>query len=131
MSRRKLDGQSGLGLVCVAGSAGASQAMTEILARLPSNFPAPILFSQHLKPAHVGNLSAILQYQTALRVRWAQHGEPLIAGEAHICPAGSSLTIRPGGTIGISSAESTHERLRSADRFFRSAAETYAHRSVA
>ena len=37
-----------IGLVAVAGSAGGSVAMREILARLPADFPSPILYVQHL-----------------------------------------------------------------------------------
>ena len=47
-------------VVAIAGSAGACAGMCETLSGLPADFPAPILYLQHLNVSHLESLVAIL-----------------------------------------------------------------------
>ena len=122
---------SQIGLVAVAGSAGGSVAMREILARLPADFPAPILYLQHLNRSCPSGLAEMLQFHTVLKVRWARQGDRLAAGVVYVCPAGSSILVNPDGSLGLLPAATLHERLHAADRFFASIAVNYGARAVA
>src|SRR5262252_6767453 len=92
---------SQIGLVAVAGSTGGSVAMREILARLPADFPAPILYLQHLNRSCRSELADLLQCYTVLKVRWAKHGDRLTGGVVYVCPAGSSFQVHDDGTLSL------------------------------
>src|SRR5262245_27905171 len=130
MRNQEYSEQSGLALVSIVGSAGGSTAMREILSHLPANFPAPILYLQHLRASYFGELAEVLQDRTVLRVRWARQGDRLRAGVVYLCPAGRTFIVLPGGTIALAPAETPFDMFRSADRFFASMAASYAHRGV-
>jgi hypothetical protein len=105
--------------------------MRDILSQLPADFPVPILYLQHLSASHPGGLAAVLQYRTALNVRWARHGDRLMPGVVYLCPAGSVFIVRSDATIGLTPIASRRDTLRSADLFLSSVAEAYAGRAVA
>lgn len=125
------DGQSQIALVAIAGSAGGGVALREILAQLPADFPAPILYLQHLSASHLSTLADVLQFRTVLQVRWAQQGDRLRAGVVYLCPAGYAFLVRPDGTLTLAPTATRREALHGADRFFASVAASYAHRAVA
>jgi len=120
-----------IGLVAVAGSAGGSVAIREILARLPADFPSPILYVQHLSRSCPSDLPELLQCHTALKVRWARHGDRPAAGVVYVSPAGSSLVINSDGSLALVPVSRLCERLHAADFFFTSIAATYGSRALA
>jgi GAF domain-containing protein len=130
MCKQGRDKQAPIALVAVAGSAGGGLAMREILAHLPADFPAPILYLQHLSASHLGALADVLQFRTALMVRWAQQGDRLRAGVVYLCPPGWSFLVRPDGTMTLAPLATRRDTLRAADRFFASVAASYAHRAA-
>jgi hypothetical protein len=105
--------------------------MREILAHLPADFSAPILYLQHLSASHLGTLADVLQCRTVLQVRWAQQGDRLMAGVVYLCPAGYAFLVHPDGTLTLAPTATRREALHGADRFFASVATSYAHRAVA
>jgi two-component system chemotaxis response regulator CheB len=54
------NGHPQIGLVAVAGSTGGSVAMRKVLARLPADFPVPILYLQHLSRSTRSELAELL-----------------------------------------------------------------------
>ena len=120
-----------LRLVAVAGSSGGGTALREILACLPADFPAPILYVQHLRFPNLGNLARVLQHRTALKVCWAQHGDRLTAGTVYVCPVGRSFVVRADGTIALDDLASRSDSLHAADRLFASAAAHHGDRAMA
>jgi hypothetical protein len=131
MQKERSESQSQIALVSVAGSAGGSTATRELLAHLPADFPAPILYLQHLGASYVGSLPAVLQHHTRLKVCWAQQGDRLRSGAVYLCPPNHFFFVRPDGTLGLSPMSVRREALSAADLFFASVAETFAHRAVA
>jgi hypothetical protein len=119
-----------IGLVAVAGSTGGMLAMREILAHLPTDFPAPVVCLQHVTASQPGKLVEMLQSGTGLVVRWARQGEPLLGGVVYLCPPERCPIIEPDCTISLAPMTTLHERLNSADSFFQSVATTYGCRSV-
>jgi two-component system chemotaxis response regulator CheB len=122
---------SRIGLVAVAGSAGGSVAMCEILARLPADFPSPILYVQHLNTCCRSELAELLQSHTVLEVRWARQGDLLAAGVVYVSPSGSSLAVNLDGSLTLVPMATLCERLHAADCFFTSIAATYGSRALA
>lgn len=122
------ESQAGIRLVAVAGSAGAFAALGAILARLPADFPTPILYLQHLSESYAGNLESMLQSHTPMPVRWARPRSAgptnFQAGNLYICPPGHTYTVATDGRVSVEPLDKADGILRSADRFFTSAAAT-------
>jgi two-component system chemotaxis response regulator CheB len=120
-----VDRQSKIELLAIAGSAGATRAMCQILSQLPPDFPAPILYLQHLNRSGLSHLAEVLQSCTALKVRWARDGDQLQGGVVYLCPTGSGLIVRPDRTLALPALQTERDRRCPADDFFSSAAASY------
>ena len=123
--------RSPIDIVAIVGSAGGSTGLRKILAHLPANFPAPILYLQHLAPDYQGSLVDVLQYSNTLEVRWAEHGDTIRPGVVYVCPAGHVFLIHADGTIVLAPTATHRERLQAGDRFLQSVAAHFAGRAMA
>jgi two-component system, chemotaxis family, response regulator WspF len=70
---------SRLPIVAIGASTGGPQALAQVLANLPLNFPAAVLVAQHVDDHFAPGLAAWLQHHCSLPVRIARDGEPLSA----------------------------------------------------
>ena len=118
-------------VVALATSAGGLNALTQILAALPADFPAPVVVVQHLDPRHRSLLAEILGKRTPLAVKEAQEGEKLRAGAVYIAPPAHHLLITPEGTVSLTETEMVHFVRPSADLLFESVAASYKDRAIA
>ena len=66
--------------VAVASSTGGPAALQQLVAELPSGFPASVLIVQHIAPVFTPGLAAWLNLGCSLRVKVAEAGEPLRPG---------------------------------------------------
>src|SRR5262249_13056153 len=128
--REHLDEGSPIRIVAIAGSAGALDAMCKILPSLPADFPAPILYFQHMTRSTPGALAEVLQWHTPLKVRWAQQGDRLRAGVVLICPYGCSTVVHPNGTVTMTRTLTRAGLDRGIDQLFASVAASFAQRAV-
>jgi hypothetical protein len=120
-----------IAVVAIAGSAGGIEAMRQILARLPADFPAPILYVQHLNGSCYSALADVLQWHTVLKVRWAQQNDRIMPGVVYLGPPGCFLLVDPQGALALAPTATHRDVLRGADRLFTSVAGSFADRSVA
>lgn len=74
-------------LVVTGSSAGGIEALSTLVATLPSNFPAPIVVAQHLDPHRPSHLGDILARRSTLPVRTVVDQEALEAGVVYVVPA--------------------------------------------
>jgi two-component system chemotaxis response regulator CheB len=118
-------------IVAVACSAGGLNALSEILSRLPTNFPIPVVIVQHLDPRHQSLMAEILSRRTSLAVKEAEEGKGLNPQTVYIAPPNRHLLIRPNGTISLSDSELVHFLRPSADLLFESVAGSYKERAIA
>lgn len=119
-------------LVAFAASAGGLAAISEILSRLPADFPVPLVVVQHRGTAHPEMLSNILARMTpALRVKTAEHGERLDAGTVYVSPPDSHLTILPDKTVHLHDGTRIKFVRSSANPLLESAAQSLDGRVVA
>lgn len=79
-------------IVLIGGSAGAIKALKVILPMLPQNFPAAILIVTHIG-SHTSIVPEILARCTALPVRHASDGEPIVPGRVLVAPPDEHLTV--------------------------------------
>ena len=79
-------------IVVIGGSLGAINALKVILAALPKDFPSAILVVTHIG-ANRSMLPEILQRISALPVRHATNGEPIVPGRVLLAPPDEHLTV--------------------------------------
>jgi two-component system, chemotaxis family, protein-glutamate methylesterase/glutaminase len=118
-------------IVAVAASAGGLNALSQVLAQLPANFPVPILIVQHLDPRHRSLMAEILSRKTPLQVKQAEEGDSLIQGMVYIAPPNRHLLVNPDRTLSLSQSELVHFLRPSADLMFDSVAASHKDRAIA
>ncbi len=80
-------------LVVVGASAGGVEALLDLVANLPVDFPAPIVLAQHLDPHRPSQLAALLAGKSHLPVRSVLGHEALHAGTIYVVPADRDVEI--------------------------------------
>lgn len=115
--------------MAVGASAGGLAALIELLGPIPDEFPCSILIVQHLHPQHKSLLAPLLALKTALHVKQAEHGEPLLPGVAYVAPPDEHLLVGPG-KIQLVHSELVHFSRPSIDLLFESVAGTYRSRCI-
>ncbi|MEO6444700.1 MAG: chemotaxis-specific protein-glutamate methyltransferase CheB [Gemmatimonadaceae bacterium] len=122
-------------VVVVAASTGGPRALAEIVPALPTNLDAAVVVAQHMPPGFTASLARRLDALSALDVREARDGEPLLAGHVYVAPGGRHTTVRrgAGGQVELSVHEGppVHGVSPAADPLFESAADIFGPRTVA
>ena len=83
-------------LVCIGASTGGTEAIREILQRLPADTPA-VAITQHMPPGFTTSFAARLNSLCQLTVKEAVHGERILPGHAYIAPGGRQFSIGRSG----------------------------------
>ncbi|MEW9550049.1 chemotaxis protein CheB [Nonomuraea sp. NPDC050783] len=120
-------GGSAFDLVCLTASLGGVRAYAELLARLPQEFPAPVVLVQHRSAGRTDQLTAVLQRHCALPVVTLAAGRPLEAGTVHVVPAERRAVFTSEGPVELRPADG----YRAGDGVFTSAARVYGPRLIA
>ncbi|HUP83227.1 MAG TPA: chemotaxis protein CheB [Candidatus Limnocylindria bacterium] len=111
-------------LVVLGGSAGAIQALGELLAQLPPDYEAATLVVVHVPPNHPSRLPEVLARQTGLDVAHARDGERITPGTVRIAPPDRHLVVSDG-VMRLSRGPRENRHRPSIDVLFRSAATWY------
>jgi two-component system chemotaxis response regulator CheB len=91
---------SGTGTVrvlAIGASTGGPNALAEIFAKLPADFPVPILVVQHMPPMFTRLLAERLSAQSAIRVQEASSGCVLQPGQAWVAPGDYHMIVVKDG----------------------------------
>ncbi len=115
-------------LVVIGSSAGGIEALSTLVATLPTDFEAPLVIAQHLDPAHVSHLGEILSRHTALPVRTVVGREALVPGVIYVVPADRDVEINDH-EVGLF-PHGVHRSIPSVNRLFSSAARTHGDRLI-
>jgi two-component system chemotaxis response regulator CheB len=83
-------------LVFIGASTGGTEAIKDILMRLPADFPA-VLVTQHMPPGFTKTFAARLNGLSKLSVQEAVNGERLLPGHAYIAPGGLQFRVNRSG----------------------------------
>ena len=81
-------------IVAIASSTGGPMALSELLPRLPKNFPVPIVITQHMPKEFTGSFAKRLNETSQIEVLEGFDGLKLKAGRAVIAPGGSHLIVK-------------------------------------
>ncbi len=111
-------------LVFIGASTGGTEAIKEVLIRLPADFPG-VLITQHMPPGFTTTFAARLNGLCKLAVREATQGERILPGHAYIAPGGYQFRIDRSGAnyvAVVEDCEPVNRHKPSVEVLFRSAA---------
>lgn len=111
-------------LIFIGSSTGGTEALKEVMTRLPANAPA-VLVTQHMPEAFTKSFAQRLNGLSALTVKEAEHNERIVPGHAYIAPGHSHLLVKKSGAYyytELSQAEPVNRHRPSVDVLFESAA---------
>ena len=111
--------------VVIGASAGALEALSQILPALPSDFKLPIFIVVHLPPTPESLLTEVFAAKCALPVKEAEDKEPIQPGTIYFAPPNYHLLVEPNRKLSLSSDEPVLFSRPSIDVLFESAADAY------
>ena len=85
-------------IVCIGTSTGGPNALSEVFAGLPAEFPVPIVVVQHMPPLFTAMLAERLSSHSAIPCQEGSEGQPIERGHAYIAPGGRHMEIQRRGT---------------------------------
>ncbi len=112
-------------LVFVGSSTGGTEALKELLSRLPATTPG-MLITQHMPESFTHSFAQRLNGLSAMTVKEADNNERVLPGHAYIAPGHSHLLVKKSGAYyytELSKAEPVNRHRPSVDVLFNSAAE--------
>ena len=109
-------------LVAMAGSAGGLRALQRILSALPEDFALPIAIVQHRSGKNPNLMARVLSRHTALTVKNAEEGEPMLPGVVYLAPPQWHLSVGAGHRFALADGRRIRHVLSSANPLFESAA---------
>jgi two-component system chemotaxis response regulator CheB len=117
-----------IGVVAVGSSTGGSAALQIILTRLPQNFSASVVVSQHMPKGFTLPLAERLDHLSKLRIKEAEDGDVIEHGRVLICPGGYHMMFKKKGSechVQLREAVKEDKYVPSIDLMMSSAAEHY------
>jgi len=111
-------------LVFIGSSTGGTEALKEVLTRMPANSPA-ILVTQHMPESFTKSFANRLNGLSAMSVKEAENNERVVPGHVYIAPGHSHLLVKKSGAYyytELSKAEPVNRHRPSVDVLFHSAA---------
>ncbi len=108
--------------VVIGASAGAIQALSEILPALPEDYLLSILIVVHIPAERDNILAPLFQSKCRLDVREAEDKEPILPGIIYFAPPDYHMLVEADETISLSSDEPVLHSRPSIDVLFESAA---------
>ena len=110
-------------IIVIGAAAGGGQALMQLTAALPADFPLPVLVVLHVGP-HPSLLPTLLSRTCRLPVSHAVHGEAIESGHIYVAPPDHHLLVEDGRTV-LTRGPKEHHTRPAVDPLFRSAALAY------
>ena len=83
-------------LICIGASTGGTEAIKEILVRLPTDSPG-VVVTQHMPAGFTSSFAIRLNSLCQITVKEAVNGEKILLGHAYIAPGGMHLRVSKNG----------------------------------
>jgi two-component system chemotaxis response regulator CheB len=113
-------------ILVIGASTGGTEALREVLTRLPANSPA-VVIAQHMPEGFTKSFASRLDGLCQIRVKEAEQGDKILPGHAYVAPGHSHLLLSRNGTgycCELSRADPVNRHRPSVDVLFRSAAKS-------
>lgn len=111
--------------IVIGASAGAVDALLELLPALPAGFPIPIIVVIHLPADHKSLLVEVFSAKCALEVCEPDDKEPIRAGVIYVAPPNYHLLVESSRVFSLSNEEPVNYCRPSIDVLFESVAQAY------
>lgn len=111
--------------IAVGASAGGIEAMMQLFATLPAEYPLPLICVLHMPDHHGSQLTEVLQKWTRMKVQDAEDKAPIMAGRIYFAPAGYHLLIEEGPMFALSCEKPVNYSRPSIDLMMETAADAY------
>lgn len=111
-------------LIAIGASTGGTEAIREVLTRLPADCPA-VLITQHMPPGFTRSFAQRLDSLCRITVSEAEDGERVLPGHAYVAPGGRHMRLARSGSnyvVAIDDGEPVNRHRPSVDVLFRSVA---------
>lgn len=111
-------------VIAIGSSTGGTVAVESILAALPATSPG-VLIVQHLRPEFTASFAAQLDAASALKVKEAEDGAPVVPGTAYVGRGGRHLLLKRSGGhyyVQVKDGPPVHHQKPAVDVLFKSAA---------
>lgn len=125
---------SGIDLIVVGISTGGPNALRKVFAGMEKSLPVPVVVVQHMPAGFTQEFARSLDRISALSVKEAEEGDPLLPGQVLICPGNKHIEVERRGSAGrihLNDSEPVNGHRPSADVLFKSAAAQYGNRVAA
>ncbi|RYG76849.1 MAG: chemotaxis protein CheB [Alphaproteobacteria bacterium] len=116
---------TGTNALVIGASAGAVQALLEILPILPADYPLAVLVAVHVPPDRDNVLVPLLQSRCRIRIKEAEDKERLMPGTVYFAPSDYHLLVEHDRSLALSSDEVVNYSRPSIDVLFESAADAF------
>ncbi len=120
-------------VVAIGSSTGGPAALQIILTRLPADFSAAVVVSQHMPKGFTGPLAERLNRLSQVRIREAKDLDLVEPGTVLICPGGNHLGLKKkgrGAVVLLKEGKLTDKYVPSVDYMMKSVAEVFGHNSM-
>jgi two-component system chemotaxis response regulator CheB len=117
-------------IFAIASSTGGPQALGTILSQLPADFPCPILIAQHIADGFSEGMAEWLDTQCALRVKVAEHHDPIQSGTVLIAPPETHMEASANGQVNFFPRRENDIYRPSCDALLKSVADTHGRTAV-
>jgi len=110
--------------VVIGASAGAVEALSAILPKLPRGFP-PVAIVVHMPPDRHSIIAELFQARCEVKVKEAEDKEPLSPSVVYFAPPDYHLLIESSHSLSLSADEHVHFSRPAIDVLFQSAADVF------
>lgn len=115
-------GQEKIKLIVIGSSTGGPQVLKEILSKLDSNFPIPIVIVQHIAEHFTEPMVKWLNDQCRIEIKLAANNETLLPGKVYFAPDSKHITVNQNIVAVLNDAPPVHSSKPSVSKLFESAA---------
>lgn len=125
---RRLSVDRRIEILAIGTSTGGPNALAEVIPRLPKDFPIPTVIVQHMPPLFTRLLADRMNSQSKLRVREAEAGKPVEAGQVWIARGDYHMTVSrkgAGAVLNLNQDPPENSCRPAVDVLFRSVAHAY------
>jgi two-component system chemotaxis response regulator CheB len=126
--KRRIPSNRRVEIVAIGTSTGGPNALTELLPRIPEDFPVPIVVVQHMPPVFTRLLAERLASRSAIPVKEGSAGATLLPGHAWIAPGNFHMKVIRAGVewrLSLNQAPPENSCRPAVDVLFRSVAAAY------
>jgi two-component system chemotaxis response regulator CheB len=113
-------------IIAIGASTGGTEAIKEVLMRLPPNSPGLVIV-QHMPPKFTTAFASRLDQMCPIEVKEAQDGDSVLTGRALIAPGAYHMLLRRSGAryyVQVKDGPMVHHQRPSVDVLFNSAAQS-------